>query len=320
MGKIYAFYSPSRGAGLTTLLINVAEWLAADTELTVALFDFSSRTDLSCNFSGKQVSLAGFLASGEVEYEREKPVAVCDLKPDNRESFRALEKAAGIFDLVFVDMSNRLDQIGYQVLEMSHRIILLAPGTELVVRYFHNMLELGRVLEKQAMTGKLELVVNRVRHEEEIAVLTKEIKTKMMGFTRERPGPEDYKRLAENFYYDFYLQKLADERLAHFRKAVDKFNQQIQTGDPQEVALHLWNAVHHLTLPFTKRMLLFRWLVFRARLGQSFSEAAEELIPRFITEEFEALAKELAMETQSLGGMALTVEADAKGQPGTKTG
>jgi hypothetical protein len=247
-------------------------------------------------------------------------VAVCDLKPDNRESFIALDKAAGMFDLVFVDLSNRLDQIGYQVLEKAHRIILLAPGTELVVRYFHNMLELGRVLEKQAMTGKLELVVNRVRHEEEIAVLTKDIKTKMMGFTRERPRPEDYKRLAENFYYDFYLQKLADERLAHFRTAVDQFKLQLQTNDPQEVALHLWKAVHHLALPFTKRMLLFRWLVFRARLGQPFSEAAEELIPRFITEEFEALAKEVNIETQNLGGMVLAVEAEAKGQSGARTG
>lgn len=33
MGKIYTFYSPQRGSGLTTLLVKIAKWLAANTEL-----------------------------------------------------------------------------------------------------------------------------------------------------------------------------------------------------------------------------------------------------------------------------------------------
>lgn len=307
MGNIYTFYSPRRGSGLTTLLVQIGEWLAAHTELSVALFDFTSRATNACTLAGNEMSLNAFLAGDEYRFDPMKPVAICDLKPDEEDSFKALRKAADSFDLVFVDLSNRLDQIGHQVLELSNRIILVAPGTELVVRYFHKMLELGRLLEKKE-TKRMDLLLHRVRHEDEVAILTEEIKTRMMGFVKDRPGEDDLKRVAENFYYDYYLQKLSDRRMEHFRQAIENFNRRLNVKEPGELAEQLWGAVHDLELTYNKRILLFRWLVFRSRLGQTFSQAAMELIPRFIAEDFNSLARDLAVETESLGSLVLVAD------------
>ncbi|MHB1127235.1 MAG: hypothetical protein ACYC2T_09820 [Bacillota bacterium] len=302
MGKIYTFYSPQRGAGLTTLLVRIAEWLTGHTELTVALFDFSNRPDNACTLTGSQVALPNLLTSTEVQFDPKHPVTFCDLRADQQETFDALQKASGIFDLVFVDLSNRLDRIGRQVLDLSHRIILVTPGTDLVVRYFQKMLELSRVLERKE-AKQVDLLLSRVRSQDEISVLTEEIKNHMIGFVLDRQDEESLKRVADDFYYDYYLQKLSDQRREHFEQSINNFIKHLDNSNPQTIADQLWKAIDALELPYNKRVLLFRWLVFRSRLGQTFPEAAAELIPRFISEDFINLSRDLAIESESLGAL-----------------
>ncbi|MHB1420643.1 MAG: hypothetical protein ACYCX4_13865 [Bacillota bacterium] len=302
MGKIYTFYSPQRGAGLTTLLFRIADWLTGHTELTVALFNFSNRPENAYALTGNQVTTATLLSDAVVPFDPKRPVTFGDLQAEQKDTFAALQKASALFDLVFVDLSNRLDRIGHQVLDLSHRIILVTPGTELVVRYFQKMLDLSRVLERKE-AKQVDLLLSRVRNEDEISVLTEEIKNHMVGFVLDRQDEESLKRVADDFYYDFYLQKLSDQRREHFEQAINNFVKQLDNINPQTLVDQLWKAIQELELPYNKRVLLFRWLVFRSRLGQTFPEAAAELIPRFISDDFINLARDMAIENESLGAL-----------------